>query len=673
MTWTTGLRRGRRALVTGLLALTVGVQAAASTPEDFARPPEIADVVVSPSGKRMAFSFLRGDGWRRLAVLDLDPVGAIRVIAGFADADVFNVAWVNDQRLVYEAAAREVEVSVDRAGTFAVDHDGSNPARLISWRPETLNRSAASTIRTRMLPYGWYFRSTIDDGSNDVIVYKTVTDGVGDLKEVQLARLNALTGQLQNLSFGMPEGTRRWLLDGRNEPRVIVARRDGRDFVYWRKPGTDSWEPVADFNPLTESGFTPRWLDSDTRLIVQARIDGDTTALHAFDLATKNLVAEPLVKVTGFDLVPTMEVDTQSRRLLGVHFHADKATSYWFDPALAKIQQSIDAALPAGRVNRLHCGRCESARFFVVHSSSDRQPGELFLFDREKVTLRSIGETRPWISEDTQGPRSLHKVTTRDGLIMPVYITRPARASDAPRPAVVLVHGGPWVRGATLGWRAEAQFLASQGYLVLEPEFRGSTGYGHALYRAGWREWGGKMQDDLVDAVQWSVKQGLVDAARVCVVGSSYGGYAALMAPIATPGVFRCAASFAGVTDIDLMYELHRSDLPEEARRHSMPVLIGDRVQDAERLRKASPMLRAGEIKVPVLLAHGGADRRVPLKHAQKFESAARDAGVPLEMHVYPDEGHGFIKPSNEADYLGRLARFLARSIGAAPDAQRGK
>ena len=171
------------------------------------------------------------------------------------------------------------------------------------------------------------------------------------------------------------------------------------------------------------------------------------------------------------------------------------------------------------------------------------------------------------------------------------------------------------------------------------------------------------MQDDLVDAVQWAAKQSLVDPSRVCVYGGSYGGYASLMAPITHRGTFRCAASFAGVTDIDLMYSITWSDFSEAHKRYGMPVLIGDREKDAAQLAAASPLKRVAEIKVPVLLAHGAADRRVPIDHARRFAGAARSAGVDIETVYYNGEGHGWLDPKNHADFLEHLEKFLAKSL----------
>lgn len=648
----------------GLWAAPAG--AAPPPIEHFTRVPELDGVVVSPSGKRAALLVFSKDGRRRVGVVDLDPVGTPRIVAGFNDADVQEVYWVDDERLVFNAYEPSAEVREGGAGTFAVDHDGSNQRQLIAWRWSTAR--PGSFVTTKVLPYGWYLHSASSDGSGDAFVRQRVEDVRGDIDRVQLARVNTRTGDLRNLSQGIPDGTRQWWLDVKGEPRALLAYREGRLKVYRRaEPGAE-WERIADYDELKEPGFEPWHAEADGRLWVVHR-RGGTQAVYEYDPATRQAKAEPAIAVSGFDIEPGKVVDSRTGRLLGVHFVADRPMSYWLDETMQRLQRTLDASLP-GRSNRIYCGRCESARHFIVRSSSDRQPGEYFLFDREKRTLMQIGASRPWIVEAGQGQRSLHRVEARDGLKLPVYVTRPAGTAEGRKlPVVVRVHGGPWERGSNLAWHAEAQFLASRGYLVLEPEFRGSEGYGFALFRAGWKEWGRAMQTDLEDVLRWAATAQQADPARACIVGASYGGYAALMAPIATPGVFRCAASFAGVTDIALLYEASWSDTSEAAKTYSMPVLIGARETEAARLDAVSPVKHAAEIKVPVLLGYGLLDRRVPIVHARRFLSAARDAGVAVEDVFYDDEGHGFYKPANHADWYGRLERFLAKSLGDQPPA----
>jgi dienelactone hydrolase len=658
-------RFGRLALAWVLVITSTAAPAVAAVPtaEDFAAPAQIDNVVVSPSGRRMAVLITGAKGRVRLGVIDLDPIGQPRVVAGFDDANVRSVSWLNDERLLFEAYQDGAVIQAWGGGTFAVDHDGSDQLQLIAWARTT--ERTGSGIGSRVLPYGWFVHSTVDDGSDDVFVYRRVLDSRDEVRELELARLNTRSRLNRSLARGMPDGTRTWLLDTDSEPRIVVARREGRHHVYWRESKDRDWSEIAQYDPLKESGFAPLWIEADGSVVVSTS-SGDTRALHRLDPRTKQIDPQPMVRVAGFDVDAVLETDAKTRRLLGVHMTVDRPMSVWFDARMDAVQRGVDAALPKDRINRLYCGRCESSRFFVVLSSSDRHPGEFFLFDRTERTLQKLGLALPRIAEATQGRRSYHRMPTRDGLSMPVYVTHPPGA-DAKQalPAVVLVHGGPWVRGASLRWHADAQFLATRGYRVIEPEFRGSTGYGATHYRAGWRQWGAAMQDDLVDALHWAAKEGLVDAGRVCVVGASYGGYAALMAPILHPRAFRCAASFAGVTDIMAMYDIAWSDITEDSRRYGMPALIGDPRKDEAMLSASSPLKRVAELKIPLLVTHGGQDQRVPVEHSRRFVRAAKEAGVKVQSHEYPEEGHGFFDPANRADHYRRLETFLEEQIGA--------
>lgn len=641
---------------------SAGSAGAAPTAEDFAAPPAIENVVLSPSGRRMAMLVHGNDGRSRLGVIDLDPVGAPRVVAAFTDADVTRALWVNDDRLVLEAFQTGPRIKAWGAGTFAVNHDGSDQTQLIAWAQHT--ERVGSHISSRVLPYGWFLHSTSGGNDQEVLVYREVKNVSGDVTSIQLSRMDTVTRSLRSLNLNLPDNVRSWLLDARKQPRMVVSHINGRSKVFWRAAVDDNWSEVADFDPLRQAGFWPRWVDDDDSVIVSARMSGDTEALYRWDPKSRRIAPEPLAQVNGFDLFASLETDPHSGRLLGLHTVLDRPTSVWFDADMQRVQHAIDAALPKDRSNRLHCGNCQSTRFFVVHSTSDRQAGEYFLFDKSKATLERVGVARPRLDEAKQGRRTYHRVNSRDGLSMPLYVTHPPGADiKTALPTVVLVHGGPWLRGASTRWSERAQFLATRGYRVLEPEFRGSEGYGFKHFRAGWKQWGSGMQHDLVDAIQWASQHAGVDPARVCVVGGSYGGYAALMAPIVHPGAFRCAASFAGVTDIDLMYDINWSDLSEEYKRYGMPTLIGDQQQDAALLAASSPLKRVAELKVPVLLLHGGEDRRVPADHARRFVRAAQSAGVAIESHIYAEEGHGFFSPANEADYYRRLEAFLAKAL----------
>ncbi len=229
------------------------------------------------------------------------------------------------------------------------------------------------------------------------------------------------------------------------------------------------------------------------------------------------------------------------------------------------------------------------------------------------------------------------------------------------------MHGGPYVRGGEWGWKADAQFLASRGYAVLEPEYRGSTGFGQKHYRAGWKQWGLKMQDDIADGATWAIAEGIVAPKRICIAGASYGGYATPMGLLNDPSLFKCGIDWVGVNDIGLLYTgrwSFRSDMSDNYRRYGMPELVGDMVKDAAQFKATSPLAQAARITQPLLLAYGGADVRVPLYHGQKFHDAVKATNPHVEMVVYQEQGHGWVLPKNRIDFWGRVEKFLDQHIG---------
>lgn len=660
--WGHPLRAARLALLFAASATAALIAQAADRPpvEHFVGSSDIAQTAVSPSGEHVAFIGVNSAGRQVLAVMGLARPGEARVLAAINNADITHVWWVNEERLVFEAFEPDTLVREGGAGTFAVDREGRNLRQLIAWQfrtgPETSTR-----IDRRILPYGWFVHGVLDDGSDDILVVRRSVDGRGDALSPQLARLDTRTARLRNLSAGLPPHATRWVLDREGRVSVVMSTRDGQETLHWRAAGSDEWSAV-ETRPWYGGGMDPLLLEGDNELVVYAAHGRDTGALHSFRLDKREIDPEPLVAIDGFDIEPVLVRDTRSHRLLGVRTRAAAPMTVWFDPRLAQIQQDLDTALP-GRTNQLHCRRCETAQHFVVISSSDRHPGEVLHYDHARKTMRRLGSVRGAVQEASQGTRSFHRFAARDGLSIPVVVTHPPGSrADEPLPAVLLVHGGPWVRGADTRWSAEPQFLASRGYRVLEVEFRGSTGFGWRHFHAGWKQWGLAMQDDLADAVQWAAGEQLIDPARVCLYGASYGGYAALMGTIRHPQVYRCAASYVGVTDIELMFTSWRSDASAQWRRFGMPTLIGDRQADAAQLRAASPLQRVAEIRAPLLMAHGIWDRRVPREHFDRFVSAARSAGVNVETRLY-DEGHGWNHAENHADFLRRLEAFLAREL----------
>jgi dipeptidyl aminopeptidase/acylaminoacyl peptidase len=313
----------------------------------------------------------------------------------------------------------------------------------------------------------------------------------------------------------------------------------------------------------------------------------------------------------------------------------------------------------------------ERRAIFLVSSSDD--PGTYFLFDSEKNTFEELAKLMPWLERPKLGRAKPITLKARDGLELHGYLTLPAAGPQRGLPLVLMPHGGP--RGRDFGtFDPLVQLMASRGYGVLQVNFRGSVGYGLAFDKAGWREWGGKMQDDLTDAVRWSVSQGIADPSRICVFGASYGGYAAMMGLAATPELFRCGVDYVGVTDINLL--LRTIPRAWETARAELNLQIGDPKADKDLLAARSPVNLAQNIRVPVLMAYGKRDPRVVFQHATRFEDALQRAKVPYELIVKTNEGHGYAKFENQVEFGTRLVEFLGKYIGpataAAPAATTG-
>jgi dipeptidyl aminopeptidase/acylaminoacyl peptidase len=260
-------------------------------------------------------------------------------------------------------------------------------------------------------------------------------------------------------------------------------------------------------------------------------------------------------------------------------------------------------------------------------------------------------------------PMQTVRYRSLDGTEIPAYLTLPA---DGARnsPAVVLVHGGPVVRDRW-AWNPEVQMLASRGYAVLQPQFRGSAGFGRKFEIAGYREWGRAMQDDVTAGAQWLAEQGIADPRRMCIYGGSYGGYATLWALVKTPRLFRCGASIAGISDLGLFLAGDTDIGKRETGRLYLLRTVGNAQEDAARLDEVSPLRHAGAIEVPVLLAHGNLDRRVPIIHSERMLEALKASGKQVEWLLLRGEQHGFAHPENRELFYNALFAFLARNTAA--------
>jgi len=663
-------RAARAAALLVTLILGTGVAPVRAQPvpvADFFKPAAFSNLLVSPSGKRLCATAPRADGRLSLVVIDLDDLGKSKVVASYQDADVWGAEWVNDDRLVFRLYDQNQAAAQQRGtGLFAVDARGGEAPRVLIRPQWQFFTDLSPAIAQRALRANHLLHSVVRDGSNDVVVSEAVFGATGELLNVNLKRLDTLTGLTRSLSQGVPDGAVTWTLDRAGRPRVVVTENGGKEALYWKPTADANWTKVDERDLYADQlALEPTYVDSANRLYAVARIDGaDTSSLITTEMGATLGKARPLMSAPGYDFRGRLVLNG-SGDVLGVRYLTDARETYWFDPGMKKIQEQVDALLPSTN-NALDCGDCDRRDRVLVTSRSDRQPSTYRLLDTKAGTLEPVADSRPWIKRQTMAARDMVRIEARDGLSVPVHVTRP-NGQKTPLPMVVLVHGGPWVRGGEWGWEPESQFLASRGYVVIEPEFRGSTGFGFKHFRSSWKQWGLAMQDDVADAALWAVKQGYADPKRICIAGASYGGYATLMGLIRNPEIFRCGVEWVGVTDIDLMYSITWSDASDRWQRFGMPRLVGDRRADAAQLAATSPVKLADKVTQPLLMAYGGIDRRVPIEHGTKFRDAVQKTNKKVEWITYADEGHGWLLPANNIDFWTRVEQFLDTNLKKVP------
>jgi dipeptidyl aminopeptidase/acylaminoacyl peptidase len=597
---------------------------------------QYGEIQLSPDGRYLAI-VARLRGRNNLAVMELEKRDA-KPITNFTDADVVQFRWLNNKRLLYAAGdALEASGRGRFFGWSAVDRDGSRLEKL-------------GSIGSYVGP--------ATSGADDIVVLT----GERAHTTVDVYRLGTYHTNKQLLSYDRPADVLGYVVDHNDVPRLARSRLNGVSVIWYRESGDSPWTKLEEGTDL-KLNFTPLAFDYDNKtLYVSARGDSDRLGIYTYDFKSKKL-GELIVGSPQADIY-TLVFSPAKRALIGVRFQADRPGVVWFDHQMIRLQQIVDKALP-DTFNVLRVAD-ENPRRAVVFTYSDVNPGVVYLLDTEKLTLEELVKLRPWLEAKQMAERKPVHYAARDGLDIPAYLTLPKISSDRKPPLILIIHGGPWARGTEWGFDTLAQFFASRGYAVLEPEFRGSVGHGWKLYSSSFKQWGLAMQDDIADGAEWLIREGIVDKDRICLFGGSYGGYATLWGLIKTPGLYRCGVAYVAVTDVSMLFDLDWNDLgvsPYKWLDYEAKVLIGDPKTDGEKFRSVSPLYNADKLAAPVLLAYGGLDPRVPIKHGTAFRDALDKSGKTYEWVVYRDEAHGFNKDENRFDFYRRVDAFLKKYL----------
>jgi dipeptidyl aminopeptidase/acylaminoacyl peptidase len=624
--------------------------------EDFFKLPQYAAMYLSPDGKSIA-ALSPVNGRQNLVVIDVKTRKA-KPVTGLEDRDVVEAGWINDHRLYYYTGRLgERDVEQRGGGFFAVNADGTIPKLLSEGNDERNTDGGRGTFRQ------YSMERTLPDNSDDIIVHETIYAPGLQPQSGALYRMNTRTLRKIDIGIGKPEtgDSEGWVVDSKGVARAFtVSNTDFKTRIYYRASADAAWKKLDEFDRDSPVTWYPQEVAEDNRtLYVVSRQKGDRYAIYRFDPDTKQLsdavAAHPKVDLTTF------ERDHEGVR--GVRFNGDYPGSAWFDDQLAKIQGVADKTFPD---NTNHLDWSRDRNLVLISTFSDVMPRSFYLYDTKTGKMEWLADSRPWIDPKKMSNMKPIRYPTRDGLEVPAYLTVPKNTSGKKLPLVMVIHGGPYVPGDAWRWNQEVQFLASRGYAVIQPNYRGTTRYGYKYARAGWKEWGLTMQDDITDGVKWAVAEGIADPNRVCIYGGSYGGYAAMMGAAKDPDLYKCAINYVGVTDLPLLLtarwsDTNRSDFGLAGNKRR----VGEVGKDDKRLHDTSPVNFASRIKIPVLMAYGGADIRVVPEHGTRMRSALERAGNKPEWIMVDDEGHGFRKLENQVLFYGAMEKFLERNIGS--------
>lgn len=624
----------------------------------YARPAQFLDIKISPDGKYFAATRRADDGNIQLVVLESNGFKLVsqQHFTGKDTIDAFY--WANDKRLVL-SMAREVgaiEKPEPTGELYAMDADGKKRLMLTGFRSAAKQPEMVSVIdwlpnEDKMIliaSYNWLLESPFAE------VYRLNID-TGRKRRVERAPLRWQEGQ--PVFF---------IADKKGDVRFATGLDMGKSsqVVSMYKPTPDSeWQELFR-NDLDDGSMVPLQFTADeTAIIASSNINSDTRALVRYDLATKKETV--LLQHPKADIRPVMGLNQGNEdEVIGGVVEYEAIETRFLDTVQDKKFtenfQLLAEAFP-GQAVSIRSATANNELLVIAVSSVNVAPA-FYLYDTKKKQASFLLDSLPWLKDVTIPHSEAIVYKARDGLSIQGIVTQPANVKAGEKyPLILMPHGGPHGPFDSLSYiNPDAKVFAEHGYMVLQPNFRGSGGFGSTFENLGYRNWGTTMIDDMTDGVKHLIQQGLVDPERICVYGGSYGGYATLMSAVREPDLYKCAVGFVGVYDLNLMFE--EGDIPK--RQSGLDYLYKVLGNDKAQLNAQSPLYNLDKLKAPVFIIHGGIDERVPVIHAERLRAELIKRNHPFEWMLKEDEGHGFYRSENNVERWQRMLAFFDKYIG---------
>jgi len=641
----------RRLLLVSLLAWAASARASppaseALSAEELFRASQLGEARLSPDGRHIGTIVTDEKDVKDLLIVDVKdykPAG----LRGSGPLDVSSFNWLGDDRILFTVTKEKMyswglfSARIDRLESpMAIDSfDATKIVGLPEARPG------------RVLV--WILQSSADEGRPGGLVE---LDAARALHTFQAAyRRDALVRSYRPPGDGPVVS---WDSNRQGDLALCTTWSKGAYRLHRYVPSSGSWRDVA-----LSADTRPMGLDFDDRFLWAVTISAAKAyELRRLDLETggmdKPLLTDPLYDIG----IGRLHFSKVGRCLAGVTYVQRKPVAVWFSKAFAVAQATVDASRPD--TDNVLVNHDLSETKFLFQINGPRHPASYELLDVEAKTLRRLADAAPWLRDRPLRPVQPISFVTRDGVRLEGYLALPEGAdAQHPAPLVVLAHGGPWIRDVPV-FEPVVQFLASRGYAVLQPNYRGSSGYSAQISHEARFDFM-RMHNDVTDATRAMLSSGLVDPKRVGIMGSSFGGYLAVAGIAFERGLYRCAVTECGVFDWERLIR-SKSSTGRPGEYEVLLDELGRPGRDRERLQQISPLEHADQIHVPVLIAHGTEDNVVDVAQSKKLASELKRRGVPHETFFRAVEGHGFYNYKNRVEFYHRVEAFLAANLGGA-------
>ena len=630
----------------------------------FGNVPVMTNVVLSPNGQQLAW-IDNGAARQAVEVIDLAKSARLLRLESEPELAIRDLDWADDDvLLIHNSLTRSVPLAnggmsepIEWVRIKALNVRTGKSAILLQKGGEFSAVSGAELLALRTGTPGRVVMSSWDFSATN---YRQETGSrlAGGRKDsgwtYNLYEVDTKTGVGREIAQGTPF-TIDWIIDGKGEPvaRVEWEAQRGHFSVLHRRGR--AWTEIFQLDTTRPPGILGVTTDG-TALWMLGALDQAHQAL--WRLPVDGTAPQISIKDDKYD-ISASTFDPHTRELLGVWRGGSEPEIRWLDETAQKRSEALRRTFGGSHAHVI--GRSADYSRVLVDVSTTIKPSTFYLIDYKRGAADIVGEQYPGLANVTLGEVRSIVYEARDGYEIPAYLTLPPGKDAKGLPLVALPHGGPQSRDA-LGFDWLAQFIASRGYAVIQPQFRGSTGFGEAHAKAGYRQWGGLMQDDVTDAVKAMVEQGIADPARICIAGGSYGGYAALAGAAFTPELYACSISINGVSDLPLMLGYEKLTTGSESNSVAYWAEHIGAPTDANVIAR-SPARAAQAIRAPILLLHGSSDTVVPPIQAQVMIKALQAAGKAHTFVELPGEDHWLSRSESRIRVLTEMETFLARHL----------